>query len=97
MTKRRTPEQWQELMLHYQQSGLSVAQFCLEHQLGESNFYLKLKKFKSSVNSLSTFVAVRPEVLPSQAVIKLHYDKCQLQLPDDMSVDWVAQLMKSLS
>ena len=97
MAKRRTPKQWHELVLQYQQSGLSVTQFCTKHQIGESNFYLKLNKFKSTSNSLSTFVAARADVLTSQAPIRMQFGQCQLHLDDATSATWLATLIKSLS
>ncbi len=38
-TKRRTREQWQQLIQDWQASGMSIASFCSRQDLTESNFY----------------------------------------------------------
>ena len=43
-TKRRTREQWQELVDKQAESELSVSEFCTHHDLTVSNFYLWRKK-----------------------------------------------------
>jgi len=44
MQTRRTAEDWRELIELWQQSGLKVAEFCQEHGLTQSNFYLWRKR-----------------------------------------------------
>ena len=38
---RRSPQQWQQLIEAQQSSALSVNQFCAEHKITVSNFYLR--------------------------------------------------------
>jgi len=101
MAKRRTSEQWQQLIQQQKQSGLTVAQFCRENHISESNFYLKLKKFREANSSLSTFVTARPapsfgQDEPSGSTITLQHGQCRLQFSGDTSTEWLAALMKSL-
>ena len=43
---RRSPQQWQQLIEEQQSSKLSVSQFCVEHNITVSNFYLQRKKYR---------------------------------------------------
>ena len=43
-TKRRTREQWQRLVDKQAESELTVSEFCAQHALTVSNFYLWRKK-----------------------------------------------------
>lgn len=43
---RRTLQQWQQLMSDWQQSGLSVKEYCQRQQLTPSNFYLWRKRLE---------------------------------------------------
>lgn len=50
-TKRRTREQWQVLIEKQAESELSVSEFCTQHQLTVSNFYLWRKKLSDDSQS----------------------------------------------
>ena len=52
-TKRRTREQWQELVDKQAASELSVSEFCTHHDLTVSNFYLWRKKLSDDSQSLA--------------------------------------------
>ena len=52
-TKRRTREQWQELVDKQVESELSVSEFCAHHDLTVSNFYLWRKKLSDDSQSLA--------------------------------------------
>ena len=43
---RRSPQQWQQLIEAQHASALTIEQFCAEHQLTVSNFYLQRKKYR---------------------------------------------------
>ena len=52
-TKRRTREQWQELVDKQAESELTVSEFCAQHALTVSNFYLWRKKLSDDSQSLA--------------------------------------------
>ncbi len=52
-TKRRTREQWQELVDKQAASELSVSEFCTHHDLTVSNFYLWRKKLSDDSQPLA--------------------------------------------
>ena len=54
-TRRRTREQWQELVDKQAESELTVSEFCAQHALTVSNFYL----LRISVNPIGRFGFIR--------------------------------------
>ena len=50
-TKRRTREQWQELIDKQAAGELTVSEFCAQHALTVSNFYLWRKKLSDNSQS----------------------------------------------
>lgn len=42
--KRRTSQEWQQIIEAQQASDLTIAEFCLQHLLNPSTFYLQRKK-----------------------------------------------------
>ena len=53
-TKRRTREQWQELIDKQAAGELTVSEFCAQHALTVSNFYLWRKKLSDDSQSLAS-------------------------------------------
>ena len=45
--RKRTEEQWRELIQLHTQSGLTIKAFCIEQKISISNFYKFKKQFKS--------------------------------------------------
>jgi len=50
-TKRRTREHWQGLVDKQAESEMSVSEFCAQHDLTVSNFYLRRKKLSDDGQS----------------------------------------------
>jgi hypothetical protein len=99
--KRRTQTDWRVLIEQQAKSRLSVAEFCQQHNLGQTYFY----KRKSDLNRLSTdkpnssFIQVnraKPTVAPNDLIKILHH-KTRLSVPVNVSPTWLAQLIKSLA
>ena len=42
--KRRNPQEWQQIIEAQQASNLTIAEFCQQHALNPSTFYLQRKK-----------------------------------------------------
>ena len=68
MSKRLTPDAWQNHITAWQQSGLSQKTYCQRHQLGLSTFHNKYRELKSdnavaSAKPLTVLPVIRP--LPS--------------------------------
>lgn len=97
MAIRKTKSEWLALFIEQENSGQSVAVFCRERNLSEPYFYLKRKKLKTSSGPLSTFVKAQVPAIHNNCSIQLEYGQCKLQVGCDMSPQWLAGLMKSLS
>ena len=104
MSKRtyRTSEQWTELFNTYEQSGLTLAEFCQENKLSHSYFIVKYRqhsKVSMDDDNEPGFAKVIPPSLPISSAnnLVLNYQGAQLQLPLAVEPVWLAQLMKALS
>lgn len=91
---RRTSEQWQALLTEHTQSGLTVAAFCRQHGINQKYFYLRRKQL--SVSTKSAFIPVSVVAQP-RTEMQLDYREASLQLPPDVSPQWLASLMRNLS
>ena len=97
---RRTKEQWQALFEAHEKSGLSATAFCKEHSLNPKYFSLRRKQLHSvaSQEGRAPFVRVEPLTnLVDTHQIKLNGSYGELLLPDSLSPEWVAALLKQLA
>ena len=79
MATRKTKTQWLALFAEQENSGLSAAEFCRNHNLSEAYFYLKRKKLQQCQQSeLSTFVKATPEAVLPDSSVTLQFGQCQL-------------------
>ncbi len=99
--KRRTEQEWLVLFKQHEQSGLSAAEFCREHQLN-AKYFSKRKwdlnwKSKSSQTNESFIRVSPPELVPTQPSIQLTIGQTQLHLPTTTDSHWLAGLIKALA
>lgn len=106
MNKRihRSHEQWAELFNAYEQSGLSLTDFCQINQLSQQYFAVKRREFLKTADveheqTESNFakVVLSGAGNKSSSGLVLNYRGAQLQLPVAVEPVWLAQLMKALS
>ena len=98
----RTNEQWTELFNTYEQSGLTLAEFCQENKLSPSYFIVKYRqhtKVSLEGSNESGFVKALPPSLPIKSAnnLVLNYQGAQLQLALAVEPVLLAQLLKALS
>lgn len=99
--KRRTKNDWRELIKQQAASGLSVAEFCKQQTLGQTYFY----KRKSDLNKppkahqKSGFIKVSNPLsnISTSPAIKVQYQQSQISLPESVSSLWLAEFIKALS
>jgi hypothetical protein len=101
--KRRSKEEWQELILRQTESGLSAQQFCRDNNVCPKYFSIRKKQLGLRQ---SAFVPVfhskrtHPEIAAitfKPASLVLHHRECCLHfevMPDSM---WLAQLVRELA
>lgn len=107
---RKTPEQWQIIFKDQENSGLSIPEYCRQHNINTTTFYnrraklaLSKQRALSSTSSIkqpsSGFVQVKPTMTfeqPQMAII-LNTRQAQLQLPSTVSPQWVGQVLRELN
>jgi hypothetical protein len=99
--KRRTRQQWADIIEHWAQSGLTSKQYCEQHNLVLQTFHARRSDIKRGVQNRSRkFVNVirdKPvENVMSQGVMMMRFQGCELHLNSPQSAAWFADLMKRL-
>ena len=107
---RKTPEQWQIIFKDQENSGLSIPEYCRQHNINITTFYnrrakLALNKQRQLATTSATkqsptgFVQVKPAMTfeQPQAAIILNTRQAQLQLPATVSPQWVGQVLRELN
>lgn len=93
MSKRRSNEEWQQLIAEFEAGSESGKAFCLRHALSSSNFYKQRSRYVSA--SPSSFVSAR-RVAPSTSLVTVQVNdiviRCDMQTP----VTWVCDLVAAL-
>lgn len=102
MATRRTKQQWLELLEQQKQSGLSVAAFCRDQDISAKCFYYHVRRQRLLMVDSVPSGFVRAECSATQANasqerLSLQIGRCQLHLPADISVPWLAKLVTALS
>jgi transposase-like protein len=99
--KRRSKEDWRELIKQQVSSGLSVADFCQQHDLGQTYFYKRKSELNQSTEARekTAFIKVGKKTLNSaqSAIIKMQYQRTQISLPVSISPLWLAEFIKALA
>lgn len=96
MTKRNTKE-WQAIIQQHVTSGLSVVDFCEQHNINKKYFNDRRRYWlKQQRKIVSPFIKVNKPGSNS-AMMSLQLGEAKLSLPIDTEPDWLAQLLKALS
>lgn len=104
--KKRTREQWQELFVQQEASGLSAAAFCQEHDLCPKYFSLRRKQLMKNDGEVETgFVRaqVKQETkreacgVAAAAALIIHSNAGQLVFGTLPAPQWLAQLLRDLA
>ena len=94
-TRRRTPEQWQAIINDYQTSGLSGVDFCRREGIHPKSFY-RAKSVYISNTSPKPFIQAAPQAASSTEIV-LVLPNCKIQCSSQVSPQWLAQLINTLS
>ena len=98
---RRTKAQWQTIVAHQSQSGLTAAAYCREHGINPKTFSLRKRQFTQQHDSFAdhprpTFVPVKISPGNFSATLTLQVGPAQLRLPTDTDSRWLANLLTAL-
>ena len=93
----RSHEQWRTILNEQQASGLTVIDYCREHQLSTSSFYVFRKKLGITSSSfVRTQVTQQVELVTQQSLIELTLGKATLKLPSNTSATYLGQVLRAL-
>lgn len=91
----RSQAQWQAIIEDQQSSGLTISDYCLQHQLSATSFYAVRKKLgKSTGNFVRAKVTQQVELVEAQASITITVGKANVSLPATTSATYLSQLLR---
>jgi hypothetical protein len=95
----RNEIQWQTLIQNQQTSGLTISDYCQQHQLPSSSFYAFKKKLGlTSNNFVRAKVTQQIELIEEQQLqITLTVGKVNVCLPETTPATYLAQILRELS
>jgi hypothetical protein len=101
--KRRSKEEWQELILHQAESGLSAQQFCRDNDVCPKYFSIRKKQLglrQSAFVPVLQSKRANPEIpattLKSSSLV-LRHGECCLHFEVTPDSAWLAQLVRELA
>ncbi|MBD1584896.1 IS66 family insertion sequence element accessory protein TnpA [Pseudoalteromonas sp. S16_S37] len=100
MPKHKTAQQWLQLIEQQELSGLSIADFCQQHNLSTKSFYNRRSKLCNKKPAQSAFVVARPVAFESVSLpelLQLKHGQSTLLLPSTTDAHWLAALLRALS
>ncbi|TRX57184.1 IS66 family insertion sequence element accessory protein TnpA [Thalassomonas sp. M1454] len=94
----RTPEQWQTIIQEQQSSGLTIIDYCRQHQLSMTSFYAVRKKLGLSACSfVRAKITQQVEIVEEQPGITLTVGKANVSLPATTSATYLSQLLREFA
>lgn len=98
MKQSMSKQQWLQLLNEQTQSGLTIAAFCRSKDINTKQFYNHRHKARLADTQPSPFVKAQPSPdQPMPTDIRLQYGKTQINLPVNVTPQWLAQLLTSLA
>jgi len=97
-SKRRSEQEWSDLIEAQFQSGQSIKLFCEVHQLKVGTFYYWRSRLSDSAQSEqgSGFIAIEPKGLSTASLILRYGSGLSLELPVDYPLEALSKLIKQL-
>lgn len=93
--KRRTQDEWRELIAQQKDSGLSASQFCKERGINDKYFSTLKYKLKEKSRSQHNFQALG--TLGGAQSIHLSSNGVDMRIPLPVDAHWLAILVKQLT
>jgi putative transposase len=94
----RNETQWQTLIQNQQTSGLTISDYCQQHQLPSSSFYAFKKKLGlTSNNFVRAKVIQQIEFLEELPSITLTVGKANVSFPATTPASYLAQILRELN
>ena len=93
----RNQEQWQVIIEKQQTSGLTIIDYCREHQLSTSSFYAVRKKLESTPSNFIRAKVTQVELIAPHQPIELSLGAAKLSFPSHISATYIGQVIRELA
>jgi len=93
----RSQAQWQTIIETQQSSGLTILDYCHQHQLSTSSFYAVRKKLGSQTNNFVQAKITQEIELIAPQPIELSFHQAKVILPPTMSASYLGQVLRALA
>jgi len=89
---------WRSVIQAKEESGLTIREFCAQHEIAENTYYYWLRKLRQATLECSAPELIRldEEQQASDRMIRIRYGNAELNLPENVDLTAVAVLLDSL-
>ncbi len=92
--KRRSPAQWAELFLRFEQSALSVSAFCARESISVANFYRQRGLLGVAAYNKPRTAREQPEFVDLGAIATGGVERSRLELKIDLGEGLILHLVR---
>ncbi|MGD6737022.1 IS66 family insertion sequence element accessory protein TnpA (plasmid) [Photobacterium leiognathi subsp. mandapamensis] len=97
MTREEKHQHWINIISNQQKSGLSVPQFCKQHDINYATFHYWLKKLKQTDEEQIIHQVIMNDSLPLDSVVVVHLPNgLKVELPTSLSLAQIQTWLKAL-
>ncbi|MEF1204563.1 IS66 family insertion sequence element accessory protein TnpA [Photobacterium damselae] len=97
MTQVEKHQHWINIISNQQESGLSVTQFCKQHDINYATFHYWLKKLKQTDEEQIIHQVIMNDSLPLDSVVVVHLPNgLKVELPTSLSLAQIQTWLKAL-
>lgn len=89
---------WRQHIETWQRSGLSQAEYCVDHQINVRTFTARLSDYRKLPKSdLAALIPVHIEPSAAVTIVFTHAQGHRLEFPTSVSASWLAELLRCLA
>ncbi|WP_305369638.1 IS66 family insertion sequence element accessory protein TnpA [Photobacterium leiognathi] len=97
MTQVEKHQHWINIISNQQESGLSVPQFCKQHDINYATFHYWLKKLKQTDEKQIIHQVIMNDSLPLDSMVVVHLPNgLKVELPTSLSLAQIQTWLKAL-
>ncbi|WP_305813861.1 IS66 family insertion sequence element accessory protein TnpA [Photobacterium leiognathi] len=97
MTQEEKHQHWINIISNQQESGLSIPQFCKQHDVNYATFHYWLKKLKQTDKEQIVHKVIMNDSLPLDPVVFVHLPNgLKVELPTSLSLAQIQTWLKAL-
>ncbi|WP_305368994.1 IS66 family insertion sequence element accessory protein TnpA [Photobacterium leiognathi] len=97
MTQFEKHQYWTAIVNQQQDSGISIPQFCKQHDVNYATFHYWLKKLKQTDEEQIVHKVIMNDSLPLDSVVVVHLpNELKVELPTSLSLAQIQTWLKAL-